>query len=94
MMPLRRFRGFVLRLVHRRLLAIACGLVLLVPSAFANLSGRWEAWWVDGLSLVVGATGIALVWTGVTGAAPDWVDADHQDADPARSSVRETGRPR
>ena len=35
-----------------------------------------DAWWVDGLSLIVGATGLALFWTGLTGASPDWVDDD------------------
>ena len=31
---------------------------------------------MDGLSLVVGATGLALLWTGLTGASPDWIDDD------------------
>jgi hypothetical protein len=31
-------------------------------------------WWLEGLSLVVGATGLALFWTGLTGASPDWVE--------------------
>ena len=75
-MALRRARGVLLRLVRRRMAAIAAGLVLAVPSAWMEFSGRYEAWWVEGLSLVLGATGIALVWTGLTGASPDWVDDD------------------
>jgi hypothetical protein len=76
-MTLRRARGFVLRLVRRRAVALAVGLVLIVPSAWVEFSGRYGAWWQDGLALVVGATGIAIFWTGVTGVAPDWVeDAD------------------
>jgi hypothetical protein len=29
---------------------------------------------LEGLALVVGATGLAILWTGLTGVAPDWVD--------------------
>jgi hypothetical protein len=31
---------------------------------------------MEGLALVVGATGLAIFWTGLTGASPDWVDTD------------------
>jgi hypothetical protein len=75
-MTLRRARGFVLRLVRRRALALIVGLVLIVPSAWVEFSGRYGAWWQDGLALVVSATGIAIFWTGVTGIAPDWVDEE------------------
>ncbi len=74
---LRRMRGLVLRFVRRRPLAMATGLALVAPAAwieFANHSGFWDAWWVDGLALVVGATGLAILWTAVTGVAPDWID--------------------
>jgi hypothetical protein len=79
-MSLRRLRGFVLRLVRRRALALVVGLVLIVPSAWVEFSGRYGAWWQDGLALVVGATGIAIFWTGVTGVAPDWVEGADADA--------------
>jgi hypothetical protein len=72
----RRVRGFVLRLVRRRAIAIVVGLVLVCPAAWVEFSGRFGAWWQDGLALVVGATGIAIFWTGLTGVAPDWVDRD------------------
>jgi len=75
-MSLRRIRGFVLRLVRRRAIAIVVGAALAVPSAYVEFSGRYGAWWQDGLALVVGATGIAILWTGMTGVAPDWVDTD------------------
>jgi hypothetical protein len=75
-MLLRRLRGVVLRLVRRRGLAIAVGLALAVPSAYVEFSGRYGAWWVDGLALVVGATGLAILWTGLTGVGPDWVEDD------------------
>jgi hypothetical protein len=69
-----RIRGFVLRLVRRRPLAIALGCALAAPAAWVEFSGRYGAWWLDGLALVVGATGLAILWTGLTGAAPDWID--------------------
>jgi len=50
--------------------------MLVGPAAWLELSGRYSAWWVDGLSLVLGATGAAVLWTGITGVRPDWVDED------------------
>jgi hypothetical protein len=64
----------LLRLVRRRQLAIAVGLALAAPAAWVEFGGRFSGWWVEGLALVVGATGVAILWTGLTGAAPDWVD--------------------
>jgi hypothetical protein len=73
-MDLRRARGALLRIVRRRPLAIAIGLMLLGPSAWLELNGGAGTWWVDGLTLILAATGAALVWTGLTGPTPDWVD--------------------
>ena len=73
-MTFRRLRGSILRLVRRRVLAIAVGLALAVPAAWVEFSGRYGAWWIDGLALVAGATGLAIFWTGLTGASPDWID--------------------
>jgi hypothetical protein len=73
-MFLRRARGVILRLVRRRALAIAAGLALAVPAIWIEFFSRYEAWWVDGLALVAGATGVALCWTGLTGPAPDWIE--------------------
>ena len=73
-MALRRARGALLRLARRRPVAIAAGLLLAVPAAWVELFGRYDAWWIDGLALVFGATGIALMWTGITGASPDWTE--------------------
>ena len=78
-MALRRARGFLLRFVRRRRLAVVVGLVLAVPAAWLEFSGRGDRWWVEGLALVVGATGLALLWTGITGASPDWVDDEEPD---------------
>ena len=75
-MALRRVRGFLLRLVRQRGIAILVGLAFVLPAAWVEFSGRYGAWWQDGLALVVGATGLAIFWTGLTGASPDWVDHD------------------
>jgi len=72
--PARRVRGFILRFVRRRGVAIAVGAALAAPAAWIELSGRSDSWWIDGLSLIVGATGVALLWAGLTGAKPDWID--------------------
>jgi len=71
---LRRARGALLRIVRRPRLSIAIGLLLAGPAAWVQLGGVSVAWWVQGLSLVALATGVALVWTGLTGEQPDWVE--------------------
>jgi hypothetical protein len=71
---LRRARGALLRLVRRRALAVTVGAALALPAAWLELSGRYDAWWVGGLSLILGATGTALLWTGIAGIPPDWTD--------------------
>jgi hypothetical protein len=75
-MVLRRARGSMLRLVRRRPTAIVVGLLLAAPSAWVEFSGRYGQWWVSGLALVVGATGLAILWTGITGPSPDWLETD------------------
>jgi hypothetical protein len=70
----RRLRGVVLRFVRRRRLAVVLGLALVIPAAWVEFSGRIDAWWIEALALVVGATGVALAWTGITGVAPDWIE--------------------
>ena len=73
-MALRRARGAILRLVRRRAAAMTLGLALVVPAAWVELSGRYDTWWVTGLALIVGATGLAIFWTGLTGPSPDWIE--------------------
>jgi hypothetical protein len=70
----RRVRGLLLRLVRRRAPAIAVGAALVVPAAWIEFSGRVDAWWAHGLALVLGATGLAILWTGLRGPTPDWID--------------------
>ncbi|HEX7559920.1 MAG TPA: hypothetical protein VF386_12020, partial [Usitatibacter sp.] len=50
----------ILRLVRRRLLAIVIGLALAAPAGWIEFGGRDRMWWVEGLALVVGATGLAI----------------------------------
>jgi hypothetical protein len=71
---LRRLRGALLRLVRRRGAAMIAGLALTVPAVWLESSSRFGAWWIDGLALVGGATGVALLWSGLTGMAPDWIE--------------------
>ncbi len=71
---MRRARGALLRLVRRRALVMAIGAALVVPAAWVEFVVVDVAWWAQGLSLVIGATGLALFWTGLTGANPDWVE--------------------
>lgn len=74
-MPLlRRARGAVLRIVRRRTLSIVLGLLLIVPAAWIQFWGTFDAWWIEGASLVAGATGVALLWNGMTGTKPDWIE--------------------
>jgi hypothetical protein len=66
----------LLRLVRRRTASIIVGLMLVAPPAWMEFSGRYGAWWTKGLNLVLCATGLALIWTGLTGVRADWVDED------------------
>jgi len=47
--------------------------LLLTPAVVIQMRGA-SAWWMEGLSLLLGATGVALLWTGMFGLRPDWVD--------------------
>jgi hypothetical protein len=77
----RRLRGIILRLTRQRALAVSGGLLLALPAAWVEFSGRYDAWWLSGISLIALATGVALVWIGVTGASPDWIEPVAGDED-------------
>lgn len=74
-MRLKRLRGSLLRLVLKRPVAIALGLTLMLPAAWLMAQDLpWETPATDGLGLIVGATGAALLFAGIGGRRPDWQD--------------------
>ena len=75
---LKQLRGALLRFVRRRGLAAAAGIALIAPAAWIEFVANVDAWWVEGLALVVGATGLALLWTAIVGVAPDWIEDDER----------------
>ena len=85
MRPLRKIRGALLRVVLNRGPAIGLGSILALLGVWLWLSdfGR-EAWWTDGVALIVVATGSALILAGLGGRRPDWIDpgADRSDGMP------------
>jgi hypothetical protein len=75
MSPLvRRVRGALLRIVRRRAVCAVTGVLLAAPAAWVQFGGVPAPWWAEGLTLISGATGVALLWTGIVGLPPDWVD--------------------
>jgi hypothetical protein len=75
---MRRTRGAILRLVRKRRTSAALGLALMAPAAWVELAAHDLGWWAEGLALIVGATGVALFWTGLTGRNPDWIEEDNR----------------
>lgn len=71
----RRARGRLLRLILNRPLAVAVGVALAAPAAALLVKDyAWESGVTDGLALVLLGTGLAVLWSGVTGRRPDWVE--------------------
>ena len=67
----------LLRLVLNRSAAVAAGVALATPGAVLLLRDfPWESGATDGLALVLLATGIALVWAGLTGRREDWIESE------------------
>lgn len=59
----------------RRPVALGVGAVLLAPALLLMIGDyAWESWVSDGLALVLGGTGAALVLVGIGGRRPDWID--------------------
>jgi hypothetical protein len=76
-MHLKRLRGTLLRFVLKRPAAITLGLIMTVPAAWLLVQDfPWETPVTDGLSLVVGATGVAFLLTGLGGRRPDWIEPE------------------
>jgi len=83
-MTMRRVRGALLRLVRRRRLASVIGTALIALAVWLEFGWSGAASWVEGLGLIAGATGAALLWTGVAGLRPDWTDESETRLPPAR----------
>jgi hypothetical protein len=72
---LKRARGWLLRLVLRRTASIVLGLLLLAPAIYLMLGDyAWETPATDGIGLILGGTGAALLLTGLGGRRPDWIE--------------------
>ena len=72
---LKRARGFLLRLVLKRTVAVVVGTVLLAPAIWLLMQERqWESPMTDAAGLIVGATGAALLLAGLGGRRGDWVE--------------------
>jgi hypothetical protein len=65
----------LLRAVLKRTTAIALGMIFSLPAAWLWWGDyAWEAWYTDGLALIGGATGAALILAGIGGRRPDWIE--------------------
>jgi len=74
-MHLKRLRGSLLRFLLKRPAAMTLGAVLIAPSLWLLVQDLpWETPVTDGFGLVVGATGVAFLLTGIGGRRPDWID--------------------
>ena len=79
--PGRRLRGWFIRLALNRPVSIVTGLTLLAPALWLFVGDYvWETAITDGLQLVLGATGAALLLAGIGGRRPDWIDPDDRSA--------------
>ena len=77
MSGLRRVRGLLLRVAFARRAAGAAGVMLLAAFAAVRFFDfSWESWVTDGVALVLGASGAALLLAAATGRRPDWIDPD------------------
>ncbi|MSO57021.1 MAG: hypothetical protein EXQ55_08915 [Acidobacteria bacterium] len=71
----KRLRGWLIRLVLNRTASIVLGSLLLGPSVWLVVKDLpWESAATDGLGLICGATGVALLSAGIGGRRPDWID--------------------
>ena len=75
MPSLRRLRGWLLRIVFDRRASAIIGSVLITTFALLRIVAfPWESWLTDGLNLLIGATGVALLVTAIGGRRPDWIE--------------------
>ena len=75
MPSLRRLRGVLLRLVFaRRSAAIVGGVFTATFVILRVVPFTWESWLTDGIGLLLGSTGVALLVAAVGGRRSDWTD--------------------
>jgi hypothetical protein len=75
----RRLRGRLLRLLRNRPISVALGLLLAAPALWLLFEEySWESPVTDGVGLILGATGAALVFAGIGGRRPDWIEPDKE----------------
>ena len=78
----RRIRGWLLRLVLNRTASVLAGLALLGPALWLLVRDySWETPVTDGLGLILGATGAALLVAGIRGRRPDWIVPDNAESE-------------
>jgi hypothetical protein len=78
----KRVRGWFIRLVLNRTASIVLGLILVSPGLWLLVEDyRWETPATDGLGLILGATGAAVLLAGIGGRRPDWIDPTDQRQD-------------
>jgi len=56
-------------------LSVAIGAALVVPAVWVEVVSPGVPWWVEGVSVVLGGTGAALIWAGLRGPQSDWIDS-------------------
>lgn len=72
---MRKLRGALLRLVLARWPAVIAGVAVAAPGVVLLAADyAWEAWYTDGLALILTASGAALLLAGLGGRRPDWID--------------------
>ena len=72
-MRIRRLRGVLLRLVFHRPMAFCAGTLFLSAAVWISWGEYcWEDSLSDGLSMLMGATGVALILMALGGRQPDW----------------------
>ena len=74
-MGTRRLRGLLLRIAYHRTFALVSGAACLVGSFWLSANDySWEGSFSSGIGMIVGATGMALVFMALSGRQPDWED--------------------
>lgn len=72
-MTTRRLRGALLRFAYRRRVAFLVGAGATGAAVWIGVGDyAWESALTDGLGMLVGATGVALMLTAAGGRQPDW----------------------